>query len=292
MKLFQSPQDRDDELLSAYLDNELSPSERARLESRLKSDSRLRATLQGHRLVKTHLGALPKLKLPRNFTLTPKMAGQPARQPSRLIPALNWATTIAAILFATLIATDLLAGFAPRAAVSEPSVAQAPAEGFMIKSSSEVADAANAQASTTATAAASETEALQLAPPAAESSGEPLPGAPALGGSLSPSASPTAQAAGGDLSDTTESAVDGYGETTLTPTPESSLRALATEESPTPTREPTAMPTRVETPASTEVAFAQPPAAYVAFYPIRLLQVALAVVLIGLITVSFLIRRR
>jgi anti-sigma factor RsiW len=59
------------ELLSAYLDGELTPSERAALESRLAAESELRETLDGLRLTVWTLQAAPVLQPPRSFVLDP-----------------------------------------------------------------------------------------------------------------------------------------------------------------------------------------------------------------------------
>lgn len=116
MKLFQPSQDRDLELLSAYLDHELSASEREKLEHRLATDSHLRRTLVSLRRVQTTLTDLPRLKPPRSFVLNPNMIGQTRRTLSRLIPMLNYATTLVAILFAVVIGSELAISFQPLAA--------------------------------------------------------------------------------------------------------------------------------------------------------------------------------
>jgi hypothetical protein len=59
------------ELLSAYLDGELTPTERAALESRLETEPELRETLDGLRLTVWTLQAAPVLKPPRSFVLDP-----------------------------------------------------------------------------------------------------------------------------------------------------------------------------------------------------------------------------
>ncbi len=66
---------QDLDLLSAYLDGQLSASEAARLESRLRADPQLEATLAELRAARKLLRALPQRKAPRNFTLTRKMVG-------------------------------------------------------------------------------------------------------------------------------------------------------------------------------------------------------------------------
>src|SRR5579859_4543134 len=63
--------EQDFELLSAYLDNQLSADERRALEARLADDSDLRAMLDDLRRTISVLRAAPRLLPPRNFTLDP-----------------------------------------------------------------------------------------------------------------------------------------------------------------------------------------------------------------------------
>ncbi len=75
--------DRDLELLSAYLDNALTAEERAGVESRLAADADLRLELERLRLTKNLIGALPTLRPPRPLTvtramLTPRVLSFPA----------------------------------------------------------------------------------------------------------------------------------------------------------------------------------------------------------------------
>ena len=93
------------ELLSAYLDNQLSPKDRAQIESRLKTDSKFQRTLAELRAIKTQLRALPMVKPPRSFTLKPENIR--SRSAFNWIPILNWSTAVAAILFAAVISVDL-----------------------------------------------------------------------------------------------------------------------------------------------------------------------------------------
>lgn len=90
--------DRDLELLSSYLDGQLTPSDSARLESRLKSDGQLASTLDDLRAARTLLRQLPKRRAPRNFTLTRKMVGLNPPLP-RSYPAFRFATVVATLLF-------------------------------------------------------------------------------------------------------------------------------------------------------------------------------------------------
>jgi len=89
---------RDIELLSAYLDGELKPSDSTRLETRLKTDPELASVLNDLRATRTLLRKLPSRKAPRNFTLTRKMAGQNPPLP-RTYPIFRLATVVATLLF-------------------------------------------------------------------------------------------------------------------------------------------------------------------------------------------------
>jgi hypothetical protein len=63
----------DFEQLSAYIDDELSASERTALEARLASDVQLRQELASLRVLVQALSAMPDLKAPRDFMLSPAM---------------------------------------------------------------------------------------------------------------------------------------------------------------------------------------------------------------------------
>lgn len=89
---------RDLELLSAYLDGQLKPSESARLETRLKTDPQFASVLTDLRATRNLLRKLPSRKAPRNFTLTRKMVGQNPPLP-RAYPIFRFATALATLLF-------------------------------------------------------------------------------------------------------------------------------------------------------------------------------------------------
>ena len=88
---------RDIELLSAYLDGQLKPSDSTRLETRLKSDPELVAVMDDLRAARNLLRRLPQRRAPRNFTLTRRMVGQNPPMP-RAYPFFRFATTIATLL--------------------------------------------------------------------------------------------------------------------------------------------------------------------------------------------------
>jgi len=72
------PTDHDFELLTAYLDDDLSASERAVLEARLDEEAPLGVALDELRLTLRILKAAPPLVPPRNFTLDPARYRRPA----------------------------------------------------------------------------------------------------------------------------------------------------------------------------------------------------------------------
>ena len=92
------PSFRDIELLSAYLDGQLSQADAARLESRIESDPELRSVYDDLRQSQALLRKLPARRAPRNFRLTPKMAGIKPPLP-RAFPVFRLASALAAILF-------------------------------------------------------------------------------------------------------------------------------------------------------------------------------------------------
>jgi hypothetical protein len=138
---------RDIELLSAYLDGELKPSDSAKLESRLTTDPELASALNDLRTTRTLLRKLPQRRAPRNFTLSRKMAGQnPPVQ--RVYPIFRFATAVATFLFFLSFAVNFMGrqvitstsfgrgggggeeiqSFAAEAPMEEPAATEAPAE--------------------------------------------------------------------------------------------------------------------------------------------------------------------
>lgn len=99
---------RDLELLSAYLDGELKPSDSTKLEARLTSDPELASVLNDLRAARTLLRKLPARKAPRNFTLTRKMVRQNPPLP-RAYPIFRFATAAATLLFFFSVAANALA---------------------------------------------------------------------------------------------------------------------------------------------------------------------------------------
>jgi len=103
---------RDWEVLSAYLDGQLTTREYARLETRLKSDPELQSALKELRQTRNILRSLPKLRIPRNFTLTPEML-RFKRDTTRIFPVLRFASVLAMILLAFVFIGDFMLLSAP-----------------------------------------------------------------------------------------------------------------------------------------------------------------------------------
>src|SRR5574339_1139037 len=99
---------RDIELLSSYLDGQLSSAESTRLEARLRTDPELRSVLQDLRGARSLLRQLPMRKAPRNFTLTPQMVGKNPPLP-RAYPAFRFVTALASLLLFFTVGLNFLA---------------------------------------------------------------------------------------------------------------------------------------------------------------------------------------
>jgi hypothetical protein len=100
---------REWEALSAYLDGQLPARERVRLETRLNQAPELRSALEDLRRTRAVLRSQPKVRAPRNFTLTPDMVGLKAR-PVRRAPAYPFfrlSSALAAFLFLLVLVGDL-----------------------------------------------------------------------------------------------------------------------------------------------------------------------------------------
>ncbi len=94
----KKPSFRDLTELSAYLDGELNAPARKKMEDRLARDPELASALDDLRLSRTVLRRTPKRRAPRNFTLSPQMVAKRPPMP-RLVPALNYASLMAMLLF-------------------------------------------------------------------------------------------------------------------------------------------------------------------------------------------------
>jgi len=93
----------DTELLSAYLDNQVTPAERARVEAHLRVCMTCQAELNSLRQTVTLLRALPRVPVPRAFTLSEAQAGL-RRQPAQRGWLGGWLPGLAAATAVVLIA--------------------------------------------------------------------------------------------------------------------------------------------------------------------------------------------
>jgi len=100
---------RDLERLSAYLDGQLSATDQRKLFARLDREPQLRQALEELRQVREALRALPPMRPPRNFILTPAMVGRGSTRPSHGF-AYAWASALATLAFVFLAVTDLTGG--------------------------------------------------------------------------------------------------------------------------------------------------------------------------------------
>jgi hypothetical protein len=97
--------DRYQETMDAYLDNTLTPAERARFESQMAADPRLRAEVEQMRVLRLQLRAMPRRRVPRSFALNPATYSRPKAQPlMQLYPVLRGATALSAFLFIFVLA--------------------------------------------------------------------------------------------------------------------------------------------------------------------------------------------
>lgn len=149
---------KDLEALSAYLDNQLTEKERASLEARLQSDEALRVSLSEMQTTRQILRKTPALRAPRNFMLTPEMAGVKTKKTSLgLFNSFRLAFVMTGFLFALIVVGDL-GNFLP----SNLLIAQSP----VIEFAADVSD------ETAANDTAAEAETLALSQPGDDSIGE------------------------------------------------------------------------------------------------------------------------
>jgi negative regulator of sigma E activity len=106
---------QDLELLSAYLDNELSPTQSQALEARLHSDPDMQARLEKLRQTKRLLAELPRLRAPRRYTLSPEMVTvrRPKKQP--FVGTLRLTSALAAVMLVVMFGVEFLLTSGPLA---------------------------------------------------------------------------------------------------------------------------------------------------------------------------------
>lgn len=105
--------ERDLELLSAYLDGELSDPDRRALEQRLAAESDLRRALEELRLTVRLVSSLPPLKAPRSFALDPAKYGKRVPWWRRVVVSgavLQWSGALGTAASVIVIALGLALG--------------------------------------------------------------------------------------------------------------------------------------------------------------------------------------
>jgi hypothetical protein len=115
------------EALSAYLDGQLSTNDRIRLEELLTERPEMCIALKDLRRTRDFLRNQPSLRAPRNFTLSPQLAGIRIKErgSSFAFPVLSAVSALASILLVLVFVGDMLiTGAGP----SQVLVAQAPIE--------------------------------------------------------------------------------------------------------------------------------------------------------------------
>ncbi len=100
---------KDWQLLSEYLDGQLSQRDQTKLEQRLKKQSELQNALTEMRQMRQVLRAVPRKKVPHNFTLTHNMVAEQQQSTGFLhwIPALSLSSALATLI---LVVSLLLGG--------------------------------------------------------------------------------------------------------------------------------------------------------------------------------------
>ena len=108
---------QDLEILSAYLDGELTSQEQIRLEQSLGQRSDLQQALEELRRTRIILRSASHLRAPRNFTLTAEMVGRikPARKPFFAFTVLRFSSALATILLVLSVIGEWVAFSGPAA---------------------------------------------------------------------------------------------------------------------------------------------------------------------------------
>ena len=99
--------------LSAYIDNQLSPREKAALEKRLAKNPDLQKALEELRQTKSLLHKLPNIRVPRNFTLSPDMVTAQKPAIGQLFPIFSLSSALATVLLVVSIVFQWGIGTSP-----------------------------------------------------------------------------------------------------------------------------------------------------------------------------------
>ena len=177
--------ERYQEALDAYLDNTLTPADRARFEARLAADPRLRTEMEQLRALRLQMRAMPRRRVPRSFALDPAVYARPKAQPLlQLYPLLRGATALSAFLLIVVLALGAFTGQFGPGLPAAGQVAQTTAEEPAVAAVEREEAASQESAPETAAIAAAEvagtpTEAADAAALALPAEVTPLPAATA-----------------------------------------------------------------------------------------------------------------
>ncbi len=123
---------RDYELISAYLDNQLNSKERAKFEARLKAEPELLKELQEISRTRSLLRNMPRLRAPRNYYIKPQAV--PVRRTLRLAPVFGIVSAVASVVLVFLIlGSSFLTSSGP---VAMAPVVKSPAETLVVQQES------------------------------------------------------------------------------------------------------------------------------------------------------------
>jgi len=181
--------ERRDELLSAYLDADLTSAERDQLDARLATDTDLRDALEGMRLVRDTLATLEPARAPRSFAITAPPVPQPRRAFGRLDLVTRIGAMTAAVAFVVVLAGDLTGAGTPIAdqsfsttaeiaAIQPEPAADGGAAGGSADSAGEVASGGSERSTSDGPAPAPAAATEEAAPPPASSSSDAAEAAP------------------------------------------------------------------------------------------------------------------
>ncbi|MCO5195338.1 MAG: zf-HC2 domain-containing protein [Anaerolineae bacterium] len=107
--IFKSAETRRQERITAYVDGELTPAQRAAIEAEMARDPQLQADIIALQRLRGAVRRLPRRPVPRNFVLDPSQFRAPAATRSqRAYPTLRVATALAGIAFIFLFTLTLL----------------------------------------------------------------------------------------------------------------------------------------------------------------------------------------
>ncbi len=120
---------KDLELISSYLDGELPPEQISRLEQRIQADPELRAALEALQQTRALLRRMPRRRVPRNFTLSPRQVAKRPPLP-RFYLSLQWSTALTVLLLVFSLGLRLISppAASPVAQEAAPALRAAQAE--------------------------------------------------------------------------------------------------------------------------------------------------------------------